>query len=251
MTEQVLTHSIDLNSVFSTVVGGAITLLATVLTWHLSNKSAHRKQQEEQRKAEASQALSGYFKLQAWTNLIQNIGRLVDNAFDQSNEAGLQSTEAYAYVPAGVGKFLEPERLTASEYSFLLDKDSYELLEHVLLVEARAISLHAILDKYSELRLELEHWLEKVQGVKRGLTDRVAVDMIPLEHATNFELRAAKLNLLIWEIIEKSSEDGRFAFVTTKRYLNVAHRRLQPEFPKIEITVAPPPTPPTEASTPA
>ena len=226
-------------------------MIGTVLAWHLNNKSERKKQDEQQRKSEASQALSGYFNLQAWTNLILNIGRLVDNAFNESHNGGLRATDAYAYVPAGVGKFIEPERLTASEYLFLLDKESHELLEHVLLVEARAISLHAILDKYSELRFEMEQWLENAQGVARKLTDRLATDMIPVQYAANFEIRAAKLNLLLWEIIEKSLEDGNFAYETTRRYLDVAHRRLSPEFPKIEITIAPPPTPPAAAGTPA
>lgn len=168
MTDQVLTPSLDLNSIFSTIVGGGITLIGTVPAWHLNNKSERKKQDEQQRKSEASQALSGYFKLQAWTNLILNIGRLVDNAFNESHNGGLRATDAYAYVPAGVGKFIEPERLTASEYLFLLDKESHELLEHVLLVEARAISLHAILDKYSELRFEMEQWLENAQGVAKN-----------------------------------------------------------------------------------
>jgi hypothetical protein len=226
---------LDWSTIFSGVVGGLATLFAAFSVFWLGNRSEQKKREDEDLKAAAANALSGYFKLAKWCNLIANINLQINKSYQAANEHGLSSSEAFAIVGPSAGVFTEPELLNASEFSFLLTKENFEIVTDVGLVEDRAINLHRLFQQYSALHIELQLWLDAIPGFNRKLDGPIAKDQIPDDYQDRFDYRAAQLNQIIGGIVEALEEDMPFSTKTTQKFILAAHERYKPYFPKIDF----------------
>ncbi|KEJ96037.1 hypothetical protein SAMN05444149_102395 [Pseudosulfitobacter pseudonitzschiae] len=226
---------LDWSTIVSGVVGGLATLIAAFCVFLLGNRRERKTREFEEMKAGAANAMSGYFKLAKWCNLIANINLHIDKSYQAATEHGLSSNEAFAFVGPSAGTFAEPERLHASEFSFLLTKENFKIVEDVGLVEDRAINLHHLFQQYSELHLEFQTWLDTILGFSRKLDGPIASDQLPIEYKDRFEYRAAQLNQIIGGIVGGLEEDMAFSIDTTQKFIMAAHERYKPHFPKLDF----------------
>ncbi|SET65195.1 hypothetical protein SAMN04489858_107170 [Paracoccus homiensis] len=226
---------LDWSTIVSGVVGGLATLIAAFCVFWLGNRNERKAREDEELKAAAANALSGYFKLAKWCNLIANINLHIDKSFQAAREHGLSSSEAFAVVGPSAGVFTEPRLLSASEFSFLLTKENFKIAEDVGLVEERAINLHHLFQKYSELHIELQMWLDAIPEFSRKLDGPIASDQIPNAYKDRFDYRAAQLNQILGGIIDTLEEDMAFSIKTTQKFILAAHERYKPHFPKLDF----------------
>jgi hypothetical protein len=226
---------LDWSTIVSGVVGGLATLIAAFCVFWLGNRRERKAREHEELKAAAANALSGYFKLAKWCNLIANINLQIDKSYQAAKEHGLSSSEAFAIVGPSAGVFTEPELLNASEFSFLLTKENFEIVTDVGLVEDRAINLHHLFQQYSALHIELQVWLDAIPGFSRKLDGPIASDQFPSEYKDRFDYRAAQLNQIIGGIVNTLEEDMAFSTKTTQKFILAAHERYKPHFPKLDF----------------
>jgi len=226
---------LDWSTIVSGVVGGLATLIAAFCVFWLSNRRERKAREDEELKAAAANALSGYFKLAKWCNLIANINLQIDRSDQAAKEHGLSSSEAFAVVGPSAGVFTEPEPLNASEFSFLLTKENFEIVTDVGLVEDRAINLHHLFQQYSALHIDLQVWLDTIPGFSRKLDGPIASDELPIEYKDRFDYRAAQLNQIIGGIVDTLDEEMAFSTATTQKFILAAHERYKPHFPKLDF----------------
>ncbi len=225
----------DWSTAISTAIGGLATLAAALIAFWLGNRAEQRRRYEKQKNEDAANALSGFLKLSQWTDLLINIEMFIDRSFKDAQENGLTAFDPYAMVNPAAGKFVEPEFLVSSEYSFLLTSEDYELVSHVGLVERRAASLNRVLEKYSSIHQEMQNWLESLPEIEREIDGPIASDKIPLRYKSHFDRRVAQLNLLVAGMIEHLHGDITLAKETTQRFGDVASNKFAPFFPKLKF----------------
>ena len=224
----------DYSAITSSVVGGLVTLLAAFGVFWLGNRKERKIREDEERKKAAANALSGYFKLAKWSNLIANIDLQINKSVKSAAEHGLSSSEAFAIIGPSAGVFAEPEQLKASEFSFLLTAENFELVDDVGKVEERAINLHHLFNQYSTMHVELQMWLDTIPGFSRKLDGPIATDHFPVEYKDKFDFRAAQLNQIMAGIVEHLEQDKISSIKTTQKFISAAHECYKPHFPKLE-----------------
>lgn len=225
---------LDWSAITSSVVGGIVTLVAAFGVFWLGNQKERKAREDEERKIAAANALSGYFKLAKWSNLIANIDLQISKSIEAAAAHGLSSSEAFAIIGPSAGVFAEPELLKASEFGFLLTAENFELVDDVGRVEERAINLHHLFKQYSTMHIELQMWLEAIPGFSRKLDGPIATDKIPAEYKDKFDFRAAQLNQIMGGITEHLEKDKISSIKTTQKFISAAHECYKPHFPKLE-----------------
>ncbi|UWP93157.1 hypothetical protein K3X13_04765 [Aliiroseovarius crassostreae] len=223
----------------ATLLGAGISTATALIVFTLNQKSERKKRDEERKRLEAGNAISGHIKLTQWANLLANIQSHIDRFYEEASQDDLQVYEPYQIVGPTAGLFLEPERLKAEEFAFLISEKESELISNMLLVEARASNTHHLLNEYSKQRLAFEEWLENLPGFKRELVGRISKESIPIEHKTNWDLRIAQLNVILGNIIENIEDDILLAENTTNEFARIAHHRFDDHFPEITLNSEP------------
>lgn len=226
---------LDWSAMTSTAVGGLVTLIAAFGVFWLGNRNERKARVDEERKKAAANALSGFFKLAKWSNLIANIDLQINKSVESAKEHGLSSNDAFAIFGPSAGVFVEPELLKACEFSFLLSAENFELVADVGMVEERAVNLHHLFKQYSTLHVELQMWLDAIPGFSRKLDGPVANDKFPSEHKDRFDFRAAQLNQIMAGIVEHLEKDKSLSIETIQKFILAAHECYKPHFPKLDF----------------
>lgn len=229
------TGALDWSAVTSNLIGGGATIVAAFLAFWLGNRAERKRRDRATKERMAANALSGYFKLAQWANLVANIDKHITDCYASAREAGLESSEPFLTVGPSAGKLVEPNFLTAEEFGFLLTKEHFQLAEDVQLVERRAVNLHHLLSEYSAQHLDFQDWLDTLPGYQREMEGPIASDAVPEKYLGKLNFRGAQLNRLMAGIVEHLNEDLRFATETTQKFIDVAHERFQPDFPRMEF----------------
>lgn len=170
--------NLDWSEIASTTIGGITTIIAAYLTFWWANRADHQRQIDAERKASAASAMSGYFKLSQWADIIGNIKLHLDESFEAAREGGIDGGEPFAFVGPTSGLLIEPERLKSDEFSFLLNVDSFDLIGKVILIEQRSANYNHLLNEYSNLHVGLQDWLDSLPGFKRTMDGPIAADEI-------------------------------------------------------------------------
>ncbi len=162
---------------FATIGSAAVAL---VILW-LTVRAEHKRREVDAKKADAAMALATYSKISRYANIIYAVKHVIDEGFVNGNAIGLRVSDPSQMVGAIPGKFVEPERLKATEYSFLFTKKDFEVVGHIEDLESGAIHLISLVEEYGRRHAELQSWLDNAPGVKRSFDGVAAGDMVPEE----------------------------------------------------------------------
>lgn len=221
----------------SAALGGLLSLTASVLAFHLSNKSEEKRRMEQDKKTEAMHAMTGYFKILSNINILANIRLHIDKSFADAQKDETSPLEPYQCVGPSAGKLLEPERLKAEEYVFLLKLGDVDAINRVGLVEERSVNTQQLLEKYTEELIALEAWIDSIPALSRSIEGMRRVDEIPVEYKVAYETRQAKLNQIIGGIIEHLDDDIKEAQEVINKFVESANSVYSPYFPMITMGV--------------
>ncbi|GLS86690.1 hypothetical protein GCM10010873_16640 [Cypionkella aquatica] len=195
-------------------------------------ESENRRQ--ERLKAGAAEALSGFFKLQQWVEVLGAIKQHIDAQYADKDVGIIRETDPFLVIGPTAGKLVEPDRLFPAEFSFLLTADNSKILSAIGLLERRAVNSSHLFTLYSTEREALNRWQSNLPGYERTLDGPLATEKIPAQFVSEFNFRGAQLNRLIVGLIEHLDEDFQNAVKTTQQFLDAAHTFYAPHFPKIE-----------------
>ncbi|WP_127748432.1 hypothetical protein [Parasedimentitalea marina] len=227
--------SFSWSAIIPTVIGGGIALLTALAMFYFSNSLERKKREEERIRNNASSAVSGFLKLTRWANLVANVDEHINKFYEEANAHGHEADQAFQIVGPSVGKFLEPDRLTVEEYSFLLSKEHSELIGKIQMVEERAANLLQLLDQYSSDYLEFSKWLHTVPGFSRELDGPIAKSKIPKKYMAQVDEHGAQLNRILAGITEHIGEDLVTATQVIQEYGQVAHDEFKPYIEKLSF----------------
>lgn|GEM_PF-6280270 len=222
-------------TILPTLVGGAITLLAALLSFWLANRAERSKREEEAQRLSAAEAMSGLFKLVQWTNLLHNIKRHIDEFYKQAAEEGHQPAEPALTIGPSAGIFVEPSLLEAREYTFLAQTRSSNLIAKLKLLEERSINSHHLIKLYSKYHLELQAWMEEIPDFHVELDGPIATNLFPPAYRSSYEIRLAQLNRIIGGLVEHLDEDIQNAEDLVKEFANIAHEHFGSQFPRFSL----------------
>lgn len=226
---------LDWSNISSNLIGAVATIIAAFLAFWLGIRAEKKRRELDDLKAGAAQALSGYFKLAKCANLIANIDLHIKKSYEAASEEGLTPHEPYQAVGPSVGVFAEPEALKSDEFKFLLTKENFELVVEVELVEARALNLLHLLEKYSEMHVELQFWMETIPGFTRKFDGPTALDEFPTKYEAGLHLRGAQLNRVLAGIMQSLEEDAELSINVTQKFIDAAHKHYGQHFPKLSF----------------
>lgn len=221
--------SFDWSSLISTVVGGGVTLIASLVVFYISNRAEKGRREQERNVISANNARTGFIKLIRWANLVANIDKHLNNFFDEAKEERHWSEEAYRIVGPSAGTFTMPERLKAEEYSFLLSEEHSELLSEIQMVEERAININHLFEKYSTEFKEYNDWLHGLPGMHRELSGPIAKTEIPIAYKSQEDERGAQLNRLLAGIMEHLDDDMASAAEAATEFGKIAYEKFKPQ----------------------
>lgn len=224
----------------SAALGGAASITASVVAFKLSNASNEKAKKDEEKRLSAMAAMSGYFKILHCVNTFSNVKLHIDDSYRQAHESGFKGHEPYQYVAPSVGRFFVPEKLKSEEFSFLLLNNEVDVINNIDIIVSRAFNTLELLDKYSELRLEMMSWVNEIPELERVIDGANATDIIPTKYKSRFEAREIQLNLLLWGIIEDLDGDRDLSIKTIEGFVDSAHKTYSPYFPKITMATKEP-----------
>ncbi|WP_416367796.1 hypothetical protein [Tritonibacter mobilis] len=229
----------DWATFLSTSIVAVTTLVAAYGTFWLTRRWERKKICDASEDKNSERALSGYLKLHQWANLVANIDLHISNCFTEAYNHDFLTSDASLMVGPAVGVFSAPEKLTSDEYSFLLTKENYELVNGVLLLEQRGANLLCLLDEYSKLRVETEAWVTSLPGFRSTFDGPMANQMFPVQYAAAFEQRVGQLNRIVAGIVEATAVDVPMSEEIVAEFINAARLRFSDRFPSINFGTNP------------
>lgn len=229
----------DWATFWSTSIVAVTTLIAAYGTFWATRKWERKKIYDASEDKNSERALSGYLKLHQWANLVANIDLHISNCFTEAYNHGFLTPDASLMVGPAVGVFSAPEKLTSDEYSFLLTKENYELVDRVLLLEQRGANLLCVLDEYSKVRVETEVWVTSLPGFKSTFDGPMANQMFPIQYAAAVEQRVGQLNRIVAGIVEATAVDVPMSEEIVTEFINAARLRFLDRFPSINFGINP------------
>ena len=203
--------------------------------FYIAQLSERKKAERNELKTQAANAASGYFKLLELANLGANIDKIIDDAFHKTKRAGLNSEDAFNYVPASVGTFLGPERLTADEIRFLLTKEFSSAISNVQDVEGKMLNNLVIWESYSDLKKDMGDWLMSQPGIERQFDGIISHEKIPKELQAIYAIKSGQLNLILGTLTENLDQDIPAASEALDCYIKAARARFGDLFPELKI----------------
>ncbi len=222
-------------TVYAVLFGGLISLVASLLMFYITLRNERKKAEENERKKQAANAVSGYFKLLDLANLGANIDKIIDDAFIKTKNAGLKSDDAFNYVPASVGTFPSPNRLTADEIRFLLTKKFSSTISKVQDIEGKMLNNLAIWESYSHLKKDMEDWKMSQMGIVSQFDGIISQEQIPKELQAIYAIKSGQLNLILGSLMENLEKDIPASNEALLCYNKAARTCFGDLFPEIKI----------------
>ncbi|MFU8864244.1 MAG: hypothetical protein ACNA7O_10025 [Rhodobacterales bacterium] len=215
----------------ATIGSAAVALL---ILW-LTMRAEHKRREVDTKKVDAAMALATFSKISRYANIIYAVKNAIDDGFAAVNEIGLSVTDPSQMVGAIPGKFVEPERLKATEYSFLFTKKDFKVVGHIEDLESGAIHLISLVEEYGRRHAEMQKWLDDAPGVIRSFDGMAAGDMVPVEFKGKLDHRIAHLNVLLGGIVEVTENEKPRPVDVVRGFIDAAREAPFKEyFPKLE-----------------
>lgn len=218
----------------ATIGSAAVALL---ILW-LTVRAEHKRREVDAKKADAAMALTTFSKISRYANIIYAVKNAIDECIANANAIGLRVQDPSLMVGAIPGKFVEPERLKSTEYSFLFTKKDFEVVGHIEDLESGAIHLISLVEEYGRRHAEMQNWLDNAPGVTRSFDGMAAGDMVPLEIKGKLDHRIAQLNVLLAGILEVTENEQPTPVDVVRRFIELAKEAPFKEyFPKLEYGI--------------
>lgn len=218
----------------ATIGSAAVALLILWLTVRAESK----RREVDAKKADAAMALTTFSKVSRYANIIYAVKNAIDDGISNANAIGLRVNDPSQMVGAIPGKFVEPERLKSTEYSFLFTKKDFEVVGHIEDLESGAIHLISLVEEYGRRHTDMQNWLDNAPGVIRNFDGMAAGDMVPLELKGKLDHRIAQLNILLAGILEITENEQPKPVDVVRGFIDVAREAPFKEyFPKLEYGI--------------
>ena len=222
--------------IIPTLVGGAISLASSVGMYWLATNGQRRRDESSQLRTDARVVSEAYFCLLAYVNINANLDKHISDCFQETSSAGIDTPEAWSYVPASIGSLLLPNRLSHSGLSFLYSKNNFELLQEILHFEAKTINNLNVWAKYSELRGQLDRWMLEHPEIQRAFDGVTSNDAIPKAEMTKIEIQGGQLNRILASLTEGLAEDMVIGDTMMERFSDAAHSHFGDLFLKAKLS---------------
>lgn len=223
-----------LSAGLATVGSAAVALL---ILW-LTVRAEHKRREVDAKKADAATALATFSKISRYANIIYAVKNAIDEGISNVNAIGLRVTDPSQMVGVIPGKFVEPERLKSTEYSFLFTKKDFEVVGRIEDLESGAIHLISLVEEYGRRHAEMQNWLDNAPGVIRNFDGMAAGDMVPVDLKGKLDHRIAQLNILLGGILEVTENEKPKPVDVVKEFIDAAREAPFKEFfPKLEYGI--------------
>lgn len=218
----------------STIGSAAVALL---ILW-LTVRAEKKRREVDAKKADAAMALTTFSKISRYANIIYAVKNAINEGIANANAIDLMVNDPSQMVGAIPGKFVEPERLKSTEYSFLFTKKDFEVVGHIEGLESGAINLISLVEEYGRRHTEMQNWLDNAPGVIRNFDGMAAGDIVPLELKGKLDYRIAQLNILLTGILEITENGQPKPVDVVRSFIDVAKEAPFNEyFPKLEYGI--------------
>ncbi|NEX48670.1 hypothetical protein [Pseudotabrizicola algicola] len=215
----------------ATIGSAAVALL---ILW-LTIRAERNQRNVDAMKADAAMALATFSKISRYANIIYAVKNAIDEGVANVNAIGLRVTDPSQMVGAIPGKFVEPERLKSTEYSFLFTKKDFEVVGQIEDLESGAIHLISLVEEYGRRHAEMQNWLDTTPGVIRNFEGLAAADMVPVELKGKLDHRIAQLNIILAAILEVTENHAPSPVEVVRGFIDAARDASFKEyFPKLE-----------------
>lgn len=185
-----------------TLIAGIISFLVAYWTITRQEKLSAEKKTAADRSAAEDAVTRAFYKLLDCGEILGSMRNLIDQQFAAAAMDGY-ATEPFQVIRPTQGKDYSPERVELSEVSFLAKSKNIELISDISLVYRRTINCVHLSEAHSRERIAMHNWLQNLPGHEGDLEGDIATDAIPMEHRSQFERRAANLNIIIWSWVDQ------------------------------------------------
>lgn len=231
-TDQQLTALLAL---FSVLVGGAISTIASWVVTSQSLKAQRRLRESENRELLASMAKQAMVKLMMLGSVPLSLKDAVDAQFASADEEGLSHLLPVHKIQEFVAVDVDIDRINPKEVSFLLHGSDAPLLGDIMIFEQRVGSILQVVLTYNAKRNELAEMLEKGALSTGGEAGNVLSTELCGADALLANVKTAALNNLIGEIVERLDRDAKDGLSLLKRFQSAARAEFGALFPELNV----------------
>ena len=222
-------------NVVPTLVGGAISLATTYLMFNKTQSTEREKREKENKKRLALSAFNGFRKLLEVSNGLENIKLHIDEGFEAAEKNGGLDLDPYIKILPFVGARGIYKDLVSEELFFLTKLKNSELISELDVIIRRARNNEVVIEKYSELRQDINSFLETRIGTDTSADGTLVSGTIATSDKVVLDLRGGLLNNVLGTLMEHLEADCVKARKICSEYLEAAQAEYQDDFPKIKL----------------
>jgi hypothetical protein len=222
--------------VIPVLVGGGISLLTTVVMFGVAQWVERRKRKTEKRAKDAFLAFTGFRKLVWALNEVENIRVQIDLAFKDDLNDHRPGAEPFEKVQPMLAAQSQVVSLSADELFFLAKRKQSSLISNIDLIVDRVRTDRMVLDKYSELRMELNKFMEDRVHPEGKNGDGPQRYELSAKDRVIFDSQAGSLNIMLSRLIEFVERDCSEGRQICDEYLTAAKSEFGEEFPAFTIS---------------
>jgi len=219
-----------------TLVGGAISLVTSIVMFGAAQAFDRRQSKSEHRIAEIRSSYVGLQKLMKTANTVLSLKRDIDAEFESAKLDGdISKMEASAIVKPIIGARGHIEQLSADECPFLAGEKGAKLLSDIWVIERRAISNEVTIEKYNELKFDFIAFTEKSASELKGLASSKLELEFSEANASIAKMRIGAMNSVIGFLIAHLEKDAWQIKTVVERYVEQAVEKFGSDFPMQSI----------------
>lgn len=220
----------DWSMLIPVIVGGAISLISSILVITIGLWIDHRRRVAERMRLGATNANVGLHKLMATLNSIENMARHIDREFKAISAEINPAEDPSMIVRPIVGAFPVLDDLSATEMEFLSSGDG-SLPAKIWEIQLRARNSEVILSEYNKLKADYHRFVEEIEGGIQGIEGDVVHLQFEGQDAKIATIKIGQMNLLLADLIQALEEDRQAIKIVVKDYLDAANGEYGEYFP--------------------
>jgi hypothetical protein len=222
-------------SVVPTLVGGGISLVASLCMFSLAQLIERRRRATERRQEGGANAFTGFWKIKSAAEMLVNLQLEIEQAFSTAEENGLEGAEPCQIVRGLVGAPIVLDFLEAKELMFLHKEKRSNLIAEADVIVHRARNIDASMRKYTELRESMQAFLENHADGVGDAIGSVGDFALSGKNARIAKLKVQSLNQILEQIRKLLERDAAEAKHVTEEYLDIAKKHFGANFPAFQF----------------
>lgn len=223
---------------FTTLCAGLISFFIAYWTVKRQDKLLKEKKVAEDRAAAEDAVTRAFYKLMDCGEILGSMRNLLDEQFRVGAIDGY-ATEPYQIIRPSQGKDYSPERVQLSEIAFLSKAKDIDLIADISLIYRRTVNCIHLSDAHSKERTAMHDWIQSLQGHQGSLVGDIASDAFPIKHRSQFDRRAANLNLLISSWVEQIEDTIPLVEEVIERLGKASKEEFGEGFPTLQAIYPP------------